>query len=41
MCKEKLRINTAGVVKSEWVPLNKCNVTPEVMAVHCDTRDFG
>ena len=41
MRKEKLRINTAGVVKSEWVPLDKCNITPEVMAVHCDTRDFG
>lgn len=41
MCKEKLRINTAGVVKSEWVPLSKCSVTPDVMVVHCDTRDFG
>ena len=38
---EKLRINAAGVVASEWVPLDKCNITPNVMAVHCDTRDFG
>jgi len=38
---EKIRINVAGVVASEWVPLDKCNITPEVMAVHCDTRDFG
>ena len=37
----KIRINAAGVVASEWVPLDKCNITPEVMAVHCDTRDFG
>ena len=37
----KIRINAAGVVANEWVPLDKCNITPEVMAVHCDTRDFG
>lgn len=37
----KIRINVAGVVANEWVPLDKCNITPEVMAVHCDTRDFG
>ena len=37
----KIRINAAGVVANEWVPLDKCNITPEVMAIHCDTRDFG
>lgn len=38
---EKIRVNSAGVVASEWAPLDKCKITPEVMAVHCDTRDFG
>lgn len=42
MCKnEKIRVNSAGVVASEWVPLDKCNITADVKAVHCDTRDFG
>lgn len=29
------------ILAESWKPLESCKMSPEVMSVHCDTRDFS